>query len=428
MKEMILHTSNISDLDIHGYAIGEVKGKPAHIWSALPGEEVEAQIIKKKKGAYECIARNIIKPSPDRIEPLEDHYLSCSPWSVMTFEAENRYKKELALNLLKSAGVIGRDVDAEIDFDNRIAGYRNKMEYSFVKDENGKTCFAFFQRSGRKRIPIDVCSLADGGINFEATKIINWIRDNQIPEESLKSLILRSDGAGHVIAGLFVKDEIRHDEPDLLDEQLTGFHIYLSSSQCPASIVSEVLYSSGADSMTSVVRGEKLSFGLNSFFQVNIPMFERTMHDIAPFIEKGSPVVDYFCGTGSISLSASDKSQPLQLVDLSTESIEYARKNIAANGFTQAVATNLPAEKAVEHITSDSIVIFDPPRAGLHPDIIERILLVKPKRIVYLSCNVATQARDIALIKSAYDIKLLKFYNYFPRTPHIEGLCVMETI
>ena len=115
-----------------------------------------------------------------------------------------------------------------------------------------------------------------------------------------------------------------------------------------------------------------------------------------------------------------------QLVESNTEAVDFAQQNIAANTMHNCHALATPAEKMTEYITKDTQVILDPPRAGLHQDVIKALLRAQPKRIIYLSCNISTQARDMRMLSSIYKPLFLKLYNFFPKTPHFEGLCVLE--
>ncbi len=136
-------------------------------------------------------------------------------------------------------------------------------------------------------------------------------------------------------------------------------------------------------------------------------------------------VIDLYSGVGSIGLTIGGND--VTLVEINEDAVREMRANIAVLG-KKAHAVLAPSEKALDHITPDSLVIVDPPRAGLHADVIDRLLETKPQRIVYLSCNPVTQARDVALLTSAYGIRYHRGYNFFPGTPHIEHLVVLDLI
>ncbi|MBP7992343.1 MAG: class I SAM-dependent RNA methyltransferase, partial [Candidatus Magasanikbacteria bacterium] len=206
------------------------------------------------------------------------------------------------------------------------------------------------------------------------------------------------------------------------------FYLYYSTHKSPASVPTELLYSEGQDYLIATILGTQLKFGLLSFFQINIPIFTEAVKDIAAFIGPKDSVLDFYSGVGAISLPLAKNRPRTILVESNPEAVEYAKQNIALNNLTNAEAHCMPAEKITELIDSDSTIIVDPPRAGLHDKVTLALLNKRPPRIVYLSCDLATQARDVQRLSESYKPIFIKLYNFFPRTPHIEGLVVLERI
>jgi 23S rRNA (uracil1939-C5)-methyltransferase len=240
--------------------------------------------------------------------------------------------------------------------------------------------------------------------------------------------VLRSDNQGRVLAGLFVKDQT---DPGLFasdDLGCDGFTLYYSSPLSPASVAHRLLGQWGRQSLLTRLGQTGLEFGLLSFFQINPEVFEKALKDMTPWLDRERKLIDYYSGVGAISLNLAGHTQETILVDDSEDNIRFALKNIQANqiGNTQAVLCQ--AQKMVHLIERESIVIFDPPRCGLHPKLIQQVLTQKPVRILYLSCNPLSQAKDLESLKDAYALKSLRVYNFFPRTPHLECLCVLDRI
>ncbi|MEO8691578.1 MAG: methyltransferase, partial [Candidatus Saccharimonas sp.] len=179
----------------------------------------------------------------------------------------------------------------------------------------------------------------------------------------------------------------------------------------------------GDTTLTDSILGQQFRYAAESFFQVNLPVYEQTLRDMSQSIDT-SPIVDLYSGVGSIGLSIG-KNNPTTLVEINEFAVREMRENIK-NLDSQAEAILAPSEKALDHISSQATIIVDPPRAGLHADVTQQLLDVQPPRIIYLSCNPVTQARDIALLASHYAIGYHKGYNFFPRTPHIEHLVVLD--
>ena len=417
----------IEKLVFGGQGLGHLPdGRVCFVWNALPGEEVKVEITKDKKGFCEGIAKKIIKVSPHRIEPKDDHFLACSPWQILTPEQETKWKIEMSKETYKKFANLDWDLDM-VEGDE-MYGYRNKMEFRFVENKIGEISLAFFVREQKEKQAVENCALSSDGID-KATKIIlAWINKNKIPVRYLRSLILRSDEAGQVLAGLFITKKMEFAYQLELDKVIVGFQVYYSHYKSKLAVPTKQLYSVGLNYLVSQLNKVQLKFGLLSFFQINKPVFEMVLSDIKKFLDKTTDVVDYYSGVGAIALSLHENFRHGILVESNREATEYAKENIVLNNIENCEAKLSPTERMLDLISSDKIIIFDPPRAGLDKSVIERVNSQKPKRIIYLSCNPSTQARDIGLLSDKYKVKFLKLYNFFPRTPHVEGLCVLSLI
>ncbi len=445
-KELVTKQYKIKKLHHKGFGIPTDVERELEIWNALPGEIVEISFIKGARFRRTSFAaENIVEKSPRRVEPVEtDHFLSCSPWQIVDWKEENRLKAEIVQDLFKDYDipVKTQNIFPENSItDNQQSSYRNKMEFSFYIDENERINLAFHKRGSKGITPVSGCMLASESINQTGKIIIDWINENKIPKKILKTVIIRSNKKGETIAGLFIKDETINAETlhatSLLNNNFKGFSIYYSNGKCPASVADKLLFEDGecwleeeiihGDGRDAINRvSTQLKYGLLSFFQINIPIFEKALEVIHSEIPDNSDVVDFYSGVGSISLPVADRCKNLTLVDSNEESIEFANKNIENNKISNAKAICLPAEKITELITSDKIIVVDPPRSGMHPDVVERLLQEQPSKIIYLSCNPNSQAMDLKLLKEKYSIKSVNVFNFFPRTPHIESLVILE--
>ena len=147
---------------------------------------------------------------------------------------------------------------------------------------------------------------------------------------------------------------------------------------------------------------------------------------MAPYVDAGRPLIGLYGGVGSIGVCLGERSAGVTVVDCVEEVIAHASHNLRTHGLSSSRAALGRAERLLEEIKGDATLIVDPPRTGLHPDVTQRILSERPPRVLYLSCNVLTQARDYAALSSAYAVRDLVLYNFFPRTPHIESLLILE--
>lgn len=420
----------IEKLVFGGQGLGRLPdGKAIFVWNALPGEKVKIDLIKRKNDFAQGVATEIIEKSPDRIDPVEDMFLSTSPWQIMTPEAEKKYKIDIAVETFgRHGGLILQSNPPKIISPKEQYGYRNKLEFSFCELEDGTKSLAFFERGKKNRKSVPGSKLAEPIINETAEYILEWVNKHNIPMRSLKSLIVRSNGKGESIAALFIKDELEFSDFPELKENVLGFQLYYSTHKSPASVPTKLMYSVGQDYLIAEILGTKLKFGLLSFFQVNIPVFETALKDIAAFVGPNQPLLDFYSGVGAIGLPLARNREHTLCVDNNAEAIDYAEDNIALNNLEKCEAKCVPAEKILEAITKDKIIILDPPRAGLHKDVTMELIRRRPQRLIYLSCNLSTQARDIQMLSEWYKPSFIQLYNFFPRTPHIESLIVLDLL
>jgi 23S rRNA (uracil1939-C5)-methyltransferase len=390
-------------------------GKKIFLWNALPGELVEPRITKDKRGHTEGIVEEIIEASPDRIAPLDDAYLSTSPWQIMSWEFENAQKQAILVETLQREHV-KYDASIPLHHDENQLHYRNKMEYSFWGDEDGLHLALFNRGSHGKRI-ITGSSLAHPEIDDVANKICTVLNKAGIRGSQLKTVVLRASQAGDVVAALFVKDE-KFPKLSELFGLCKGITVCFSNPKSPASVLTHELYSDGDTTLADLVLCTNITYDVNSFFQVNLPIFETAAEQIREAIKTSDSKVDFYSGVGTIGLPAEANT----LVELDPRNIKMAKHNAKGRHIKIVQAS---AETALEYIPSEGALIVDPPRAGLHQKVIERIRDARPETIAYLSCNPITQARDLALLQDIYTIQSIEGYNFFPRTPHIESLAIL---
>ncbi|MGB4957303.1 MAG: TRAM domain-containing protein [Candidatus Saccharimonas sp.] len=453
-----------------GQALGTLEdGRKAFVWGGLPGETVTIRVTKKKSKFVEGIVAEVHTKSPKRVAPLDPtSYLSTSPWQIMSFEAEQHYKAALIEEAFELHNIV-LPAPIEVYTDNKTSYYRNKVEFSWFgdrrpaqtsgladeRDLSNKTLtpssaiaedmrpdgngaeqagrsgeyeetldLAFFTRGGMGKIPVDSCSLLPKPMMDLAIAMRDLLRTKDVTARNLKTLLIRCDQSGNCVWQLYVKDKlpdiITKTEAEALPAQ--GGEVIYSDPRSPASRITERLATFGNIVLTDTILGVPFRYATEGFFQVNIPVYEQALRDMHTWINS-EKVIDLYSGVGSIGLTIGGDG--ITLVELNEHSVREMRENIARLG-KNATAVLAPSEKALEHISSDACIIVDPPRAGLHADVVTKLLEAAPPRIIYLSCNPVTQARDIALLAEKYGIRAHKGYNFFPRTPHIEHLIVLD--
>jgi len=408
----------ISKLVHGGQGLAELAdGRKVFVWNVLPGETVKVQIIKKKRSYAEAIAEEVVTASSERVSPREENYLATSPWQMMTYAAENQHKADIVRELFAHEKVAIPAYDEVVHEPNEWQ-YRNKMEYSFWGDDDGLH-LALHRRGSHGKQIVEGSELALPALDAGARAVLAELNKFQPRAGDLKTIIVRVSQTGEVVAALYTKlDKFTELQ---LPAGVKGLRVYHSNPKSPASVPTKLLYELGDCQLQDELLGKPFTYDVDSFFQVNLPIYEKALARIREHCP--ADPVDMYAGTGSIGLTVS-KAQA-QLVELDPATVAMARQNFAASGLAGEVV-EASTEKALEYIVSDKPVIFDPPRAGLHARVVARCLEALPPHIIYLSCNPATQARDLSLLQTAYHIDFFEVYNFFPRTPHIETLAVLR--
>ena len=316
---------------------------------------------------------------------------------------------------------------------------------------------AFFRRGSKGKIVVDDTSLAHPAINNLARAIRDLLRHKRVAARRLKTLLIRCDQSGSCVWQLYVKDRL----PEIITATeaakllAQGGEIIYSDPLSPASRITERLAHFGDTTLTDTVLGVPFRYACEGFFQVNIPVYEQALRDMKEWMSRESsywqlghhqkiirdprevaqifsevplaadqPILDFYAGVGTIGLTIGGGN--VTLVEVNADAVREMQRNIAELDRTDARAVLAPSEQALDYITGKEIVIVDPPRAGLHPDVIATLLQQLPPRIIYLSCNPVTQARDVRLLQEKYHIVHHRGYNFFPRTPHIEHLVILD--
>lgn len=399
-------------------------GKKLFAWGVLPDEEATVQVTKKKSKFLEGVVSEVIAASKDRTAPRDpDSYLSTSPWQIMTMDAEQHYKAALIIEAFELHSVVLPNA-IEMFTDGNDYGYRNKIEFSFwFETDTQQLSLAFFRRGTHGKISVNGTSLAHPAINEKAQEVLSVLNEMHIIGRALKTLLIRSNAQGETSWQLYVKDpEFAHDAFMTRFSEGEKGQVIFSNPLSPASVVTEYL-TPHTVRLSDTIHGVTFNYATEGFFQINLPVYEQALADMKQYIPDNTPVLDLYSGVGTIGLTIGG--DDVTLVELNKEAVREMKNNISELG-KKATAVLAASEAVTEYITSDKTIILDPPRAGLHDNVTDRLLEVMPQRIVYLSCNPVTQARDVARLAEKYDISAHKGYNFFPRTPHIEHLVILD--
>lgn len=411
-----------------GQAIGTLEsGKKCLVWGGLPGEQVEVQLTKKKSNLVEGVVTKVIEPSPERIKPQDpDSFLSTSPWQIMQLDAEEHYKSALIEEAFELHDIV-LPAPIEVWSDGNEYEYRNKIEFSFWYDTDKETLdLAFFRRGTHGKIAVEGTSLAAPVINKVAHVVLDALKGLRIDGRSIKTLLVRCNRRGEVAWQLYVKNEDFPADTVLqaaVSPETICAEIIYSNPKSPASVITKRLATTSDKILTDTILDVPFRYATEGFFQINLPVYEKALRDMREWIVPGKPTVDLYSGVGTIGLTIGGEA--VTLVEVNEHAVREMQRNIIEHG-GKANAVLAASEDALEYITNEATIIVDPPRAGLHEKVVEKLLDSSPDRIIYLSCNPVTQARDVARLAEKYGIRHHRGYNFFPRTPHIEHLVILD--
>ncbi len=464
MKYYTIENLEIIDAGAEGKAVGKIDGLTVFVPFAVPGDLVDVEIFKKKKNFAEGRLLAVKEKSPDRIEPVCEHFGLCGgcKWQNMSYSKQLYYKQKQVDDNFKHLGKFDfPPVMPIIPSDNQLY-YRNKLEYTFTdlrwldevdyeKQKEGpidtRGLGFHIPLKFDKVLDINKCHLQAEPENSIRLAIKEFAIQNDIPfynirnhEGILRNVIIRSNSSNEWMVILVVSK--RTKEVMRMMEFLTIKFPMISSLQY---VINQKLNDTITDLDIILFKGtpyicenmEDLTFkvGTVSFFQTNSQQAYKLYSIAREFaaISQNDIVYDLYTGTGTIANFIARKAQKVVGIEYVDAAIEDARDNSSVNRIQNTlfyagdIAKVLTSEFVNENGTP-TIIITDPPRAGMHPKVIERMLEIKPNRIVYISCNPATQARDITLLSELYKISKVQPVDMFPHTQHVENIVLLEII
>ncbi|MBO4924733.1 MAG: 23S rRNA (uracil(1939)-C(5))-methyltransferase RlmD [Bacteroidales bacterium] len=460
--DLVLEDITIESVAAEGKALAHYDGAVVFVESAVPGDVVDIRIIKKKPNYMEGFVIKMKKPSEHRLKPFCEHFGFCGgcKWQPLPYEMQLQAKQQQVWDQLVRLGHLDIPPISPILGSENTRFYRNKLEFTFssrrwfMKDEDPSTlspeeCCGLGFHVGKffdKVLDIKRCWLQRDPSN----DIRNFIREYTLKHGFeyfdirantgfIRNMFIRTTEAGDVmlIVCFFHDDPSRRE--GLFDAVLEAFPqikslYYVINHKLNDSISDQecILYK-GEDAIYEQMEGLKFKIGPKSFYQTNSPQAYR-LYSVTRELAclTGSEVVyDLYTGIGTIAQFVSGQASKVIGIEYVPEAIEDAVANAAANGITNCeffagdMKDILTPDFVAEHGRPD-VIILDPPRAGIHPDVAEVILGAEPDRIVYVSCNPASQARDLAILGRKYTITVVQPVDMFPHTQHVENVCALK--
>lgn len=456
---------NIKVLDAGAKGVSVAKapdGKVIFIPNVVPGDVVDIQTFKKRKAYYEGKAIAFHEFSEDRVEPVCQHFGACGgcKWQNMAYEKQLFYKNNEVFNHLKRIGKIELPDFEPILGSEKQFFYRNKMEFSFSnarwltekeiesdEDLGNRNALGFhIPKMWDKILDITECHLQEDPSNAIRNSIRDYANEHGLAffnprnhEGLLRTLMIRTASTGEIMVLIQFFEDNKEQREGLLNFLLEKFPNIKSLQYVINSKPNDTIYDqnvilfSGRDYILEEMEGLKFSINAKSFYQTNSDQayeLYKITRDFAG-LTGNELVYDLYTGTGTIAQFVSKKAGKVIGVEAVPEAIADAKENAKRNNITNCeffvgdmkVVFN---EAFIAQHGKPDVIITDPPRDGMHKDVIEQILKIAPNRIVYVSCNSATQARDLALMDEFYKVAKVRPVDMFPQTHHVENVVLLE--
>lgn len=454
--------NNIQVIDIaeEGKGVGKSDDLVIFIDKAVPGDVVDVELLRRKKKFYEGRIQNIVKPSDHRTEPFCEHFGVCGgcKWQHLKYDAQLLFKQKSVVDALQRLAKVNTSGIEPILGSKETSYYRNKLEYTFSdkrwltdgdmrSDQEMEMNALGYHIPGRfdKILDIEHCYLQADPSNTIRNKVREYALANKISfynlknhEGSLRNLIIRTSSTGElmvIVVFAYVEEEQIKGMMEFISNEFKNLKslLYIINQKKNDTIFDQDIHVfEGVDHIFENMNGLKFKIGPKSFYQTNSDQaFElyKITKDFAGF--KGDELVyDLYTGAGTIANFIAGSVKSVVGIEYVPTAIEDAKINSEINAIknTSFFAGDMKDILNVEFIQTHGkpdVVITDPPRAGMHADVVKRLLEMEAEKIVYVSCNAATQARDIALMKDKYEVSRIRPVDMFPHTQHVENVVLL---
>ncbi len=458
----IYENVEITNIAAEGKAIAKVDEMVVFVKGVVPGDIVDIKVVKRSKKFCEAVPTAFKKYSDERAEPVCQHFGTCGGcvWQMLPYDKQLKYKQQQVEDALTHIAKVEIPKVSDILPSENEYYYRNKLEYTFssqrwltaeemdVPDDKKQLEGLGFHIPGRfdKVLDIKKCHLQpdpSNDIRLEAKRsaIENGLSFFDLKEQTgfLRNIIIRNSTSGEVMVIIVVSDDDREKREPLMAHlcekfpQITSMMYFINGKRNSDYSDLEAHLYRGDDHITEQMGDLKFNVQAKSFYQTNSRQAFR-LYSVAKEFAKltGNEVVyDLYTGTGTIANFVARDAKKVVGIEYIPEAIEDAKANSTLNNITNTVfyagdMKDILTANFIDINGRPDVIIIDPPRAGMHPDVVKTILAAAPGRIVYVSCNPATQARDVQMMDSDYKVLKIQPVDMFPQTHHVENVILME--
>lgn len=461
-ERVVFDDIEIVDIAEEGKGVAKREGLVIFVDRAIPGDIGDVEVFRKKKSFLEGRMINITKASDSRVEPFCSHFGICGgcKWQHMSYESQLKFKQQAVENALQRIGGVEISSIEPILPSANTVYYRNKLEFTFSNkrwltdlsqgiDADELPALGFHvPRRFDKILQIDHCYLQEDPSNAIRNEVDRFAKQNLISyydirehTGSLRNLIIRTSSTGEimvVVAFAYASpEEIEALMSHLASNfpQITSLMYVINQKKNDTIFDLDVMLYRGRDYIQEKMEGLYFKIGPKSFYQTNsLQAYElyKIARDYAN-LSGDELVYDLYTGAGTIANFVASQARKVIGIEYVPTAIEDAKFNSEYNNvdntefFAGDMKDVLTADFVQEHGVPD-VIITDPPRAGMHPAVVDRILEIAAKKIVYVSCNASTQARDIAVLSQKYTVSRIRPVDMFPHTQHVENVVLLELI
>lgn len=436
-----IHTATVESFSSQGFGVCRVGGRAVFLPGGIPGEKWEIKLLKVTSSAVYAKGITLLEPSVHRISPACPVYGKCGGCELMhmDYELELKFKLGRVNDAIKHIGGIDFIIDEIIGADTRT-NYRNKAIYAV-----GDGITGFFRGRSHDIVPVENCLIQSPIADRAAAALKAWMSDNSIPaydEEngkgSVRHIFVRTSRDGRAVAcvvsarGFGTKTESLSAALTSACPELTGVVLNINKTKGNTVLAGNFHTLWGSEKLTDTLCGLEFELSPLSFFQINPPqaekLYDRAVEYAAP---NGGLVLDMYCGAGTISLCLAKKADRVIGAEIVAPAVENARSNAARNnvGNTEFICADAgdAAKYLLDRGEKPDAVVVDPPRKGLSPQVIDCVCGMAPERVVYVSCDCATMARDLKLFREkGYELRKGCAVDMFPNTHHVETVVLLE--
>lgn len=448
MNKNEIHRLEISSVTAEGSGVGKLDGMAVFVPKTAPGDIINCKIVKNKKTYAFGIVDSIIKPSENRQESDCEVFGKCGGcvYRHINYDFEASLKAErVKETIARIGGYTDFEFDEFIKADKRNF-YRNKAQTPLGLDKDGNLIMGFYGKHSHRIVDIKSCPLQPEVFNKTMEIFRKWY-DKAKPEiynsishkGSLRHLYLRYATTTDELMVCLVSKDKKIKDIDKLAEMLKeipsfkSLIINVNKEKTNVILGEKCVNVYGDGFITDKLCGLDFKISPLSFYQVNHAQAQKLYMQAKELadLKEGDSLIDLYCGTGTIGLCLTDNSHNLVGIEIVPQAVEDAKKNAILNGRDKFEFICADASEGAKLIKDKSpkAVVVDPPRKGLEPSLIKTIAQMNPQKIVYISCDVATLARDLKLFREEkYELKVAKGVDLFPATAHTEAICLLEKV